>query len=50
MMRQDVEYDYLHFSEMMNGVIYKVYLGYNDQTLDLFSSLCQLEETEMITG
>ena len=32
---------------MTEGIKYKLYLGFNNQTLDLFSSLCQLEEAEM---
>lgn len=30
----------LQYGEMRRGVIYKVYLGFNNETLDLFSSLC----------
>lgn len=47
-MKQETEDVIPHYSEMSFGVMYKLYLGYNDQTLDLFSSLCQLEETEMV--
>lgn len=28
---------------MEKGVIYKLYLGYDDDTIDTFSSLCQME-------
>ena len=46
-MMQDLEVqDRIRFSEMKYGVLYKLYLGFNNNTLDLFSSLCQLEETE----
>ena len=33
---------------MTNGVLYKLYLGFNNKTLDMFSSLCQLEETQNV--
>lgn len=28
---------------MEKGVIYKLYLGYDEETVDMFSSLCQME-------
>ena len=34
------------FETMTTNIDYKVYLGYNNQTLDLFSSLCQLEAAD----
>jgi hypothetical protein len=33
---------------MTHGVLYKLYLGFNNKTMDMFSSLCQLEEAEEV--
>lgn len=46
LMRQEREG---HFVPVRFGVIYKLYLGYNDMTFDLFSSLCMLEESMYLT-
>lgn len=34
------------FEPITSNIEYKVYLGYNNQTLDLFSSLCMLEAAD----
>lgn len=34
------------FSPMLENIGYKLYLGYNSQSLDLFSSLCMLEAAD----
>jgi hypothetical protein len=48
MMMQDATDDDLHYSLMDFGILYKLYLGFNEETLSLFSSLCQIEETNEI--
>ena len=38
------------FEQVISNIDYKVYLGYNNQTLDMFSSLCQLEAAEQFSA
>ena len=35
--------DKRRYSTLDHGVVYKLYLGYEEQTIDMFSSLCQME-------
>ena len=37
-MKQIVEDDYIHFSPITSGISYTLYLGYTNQSMDIFSS------------
>jgi len=44
MLEQSPSVESLRVEEVNEGVLYSLFLGYNDNSLDMFSSLCQLEE------
>ena len=45
-MHYDYEMEGTHFSEVTSGILYRLFLGYDDQSMDTLASLCQLEVAE----